>query len=50
MTYVLTFNGRTYSVWRSNGTAIVYRDRCEKTARMVMRDLNRAVSHDRTHF
>lgn len=42
MRYVLRFTGLSWSVWRADGTAIVYRDRCRRTARAVMRDLNAA--------
>lgn len=42
MTYCLRTTGQTWAVWRSDGTAIVYRDRCQRTAAAVCRDLNRS--------
>ena len=40
--YNITFSGVSYSIWRADGTAIVYRDRCKRTALAVLRDLLRA--------
>jgi len=42
MKYVITWNGASYAVWRADGTAIVYIDKCKRTALAVMRDLNGA--------
>ena len=41
MTYTIRFTGHSWSVWRADGTAIVYRDTCWRTAVAVMWDLER---------